>query len=125
MGEDKEPATSTEIARGATLTTAYASREVKVLAVLDTEVQQISMFNTLATAFVSAGTASVSIAIGIWVNGAFAERLTPEGTVLSRFGAPALFIVGLFFYLLASWIYRTRKSTLDMIRTESKPKIGP
>jgi hypothetical protein len=125
MTDPVNPAVSAKVPRGAILTTAYAEREVKVLAVLDNEVHSISTFNTLTTAFVSAGTSLISIAIGIWANGAFADKLTPEGTVLSHFGAPLLCALGLLMYYLASWAYRTRQSTLDAIKVESKSKAEP
>jgi hypothetical protein len=122
MADSENPPVSAQIPRGAILTTAYAEREVKVLAVLENEVQTISTFNTLTTAFFSAGTSLISIAVGIWANGAFSEKLTPEGTVLSHFGAPILCVLGLLMYYLASWAYRTRKSALDSIRAESKSR---
>ena len=102
---------------------ADAEREVKVLAVLENEVHSISTFNTLTTAFVSGGTSLISIAVGIWANGAFSEKLTPAGTVLSHFGAPLLCVLGLLMYFLAIWAYRARKSALDAIRSESKTVV--
>ena len=111
---------SADVPRGAIVTTAYAERQVRALAVLETEVESLAVFNSLTTAFVSAGTALVSIAIGIWANGAFSEKLTPEGTVLSHFGAPIMCVIGGLMYCLAIWSYSKRTSTLDAIRAGSK-----
>jgi hypothetical protein len=114
--------TSATSPQGPVLTTVYVGREVRVLAVLEPEVHSISMFNTLTTAFLSAGSSSVTMAIGIWVSGAFSEKLTPTGEVLSHFGAPILCALGLLMYYLAHWAHRARASSLDSIRTESKSK---
>jgi hypothetical protein len=122
MAETHTPPVSAEVPRGAIVTTAYVERQVKVLAVLENEVNSFSIFNTLTTAFVSAGTSLISIAAGISASGMFAEKLTPEGVVLFHFGAPLLCAFGLLMYYLANWAYRTRKSTLDAIRGESKSK---
>jgi len=125
MATDQKPETSVDVPRGAIITTAYAERKVRVLAVLESEVHSISAFNTLATTFFSIGSALISIAIGIWANGAFAEKLTPEGIVLSKFVSPLLCFLAILMYAIAIWAVRSRRNKLDVIRTESKSTSGP
>src|SRR5580704_13540876 len=100
----QHPSISTDTSRGATIRTAYVEREVKAYAIFENEVRTISMWNTLAGVFASAGAASLSFAIGIWTSAAFvAEKLPPEGAVLSRFAAPAFCIATVIFWFIALW----------------------
>ncbi len=68
----------------------YVEREVTVYAIHESEVEQISSFNTLGSVFVGIGAAMLSYAIGIWTNASFVEKLTPMGDVASAFLALAV-----------------------------------
>ena len=111
---------STDTSRGATIRTAYVAREVKAYAVLENEVKTISMWNTLAGVFVSAGAATLSFAVGIWTSAAFADKLTPQGEILTRFAAPALAATTVILWLLAVWAIWSRSRVWVAIRRESK-----
>lgn len=110
---------STETPRGATIFTAYGAREVKAYPVLDSEIDSIAHFNTLTLVFSSLGSALLSFAIGIWTNAGFAEKFTPEGTILTKFGAPALCFVALVSFVLAWWARRARNSTWQNIKSKT------
>lgn len=122
MAEEPNLQVSTDVPRGATITHAYVERNVKVFGVLESEVRMISMFNTLSTAFFSASASLASIAIGIWVHGAFVEKLTPEGIILAKVVAPILCTMALIFIGLGIWARKSRGSTWQAIREESKTK---
>lgn len=107
--------------QGATITTVYTGRQVKVLVVLETEIDSFAMFNTVTTLLISFGFSLISLAVGIWATGAFSKELTPAGNVLSHFVGPFLFFVGLLAFLVALWSHRKRKATLNAIRSASKP----
>lgn len=109
--------------RGAIVTTAYAEREVKVFGILESEARMISTFNTLSTTFFSVSSGLVSVAIGIWINGAFAEKPTPAGQLLSSFAAPSLCVLAVVFLVLGIWARSSRGSTWDTIQRESKTKV--
>jgi hypothetical protein len=115
-----EPHISTEPLRGATIRTAYVEREVRAYAIFENEVRTISMWNTFAGVFFSLGAASLSFAVGIWTNWSFAVSMPPEGSILSRFVAPALCLVTLVFWGLALWAVYSRRQTWNAVRTESK-----
>lgn len=115
-----DAAFSTQTTRGATIRTAYAEREVKAYAIFENEVQTLTMWNTLAGISTALGTAALSFAVGIWTNAAFAEKLTPEGIVVSKFVAPALCIVAAVGYGLAIWAIKSRGKTWNAVKTESK-----
>lgn len=119
---DNPPPFSTETHLGATISTAYAEREVKVFGVLESEARMISMFNTLSTTFFAVSSGLTSVAIGIWVNASFVEKATPTGELLSRFAAPALCCLALIFAGLGIWARSSRGSTWDAIQRESKTK---
>lgn len=95
---------------------------MKVFGVLESEVRMITMFNTLSTTFFSISASLVSIAIGIWVNGAFVTQMTPEGKILSGTVAPILCVLALVFVGLAIWARISRGSTWRAIQEESRTK---
>jgi hypothetical protein len=118
--QDEEVSISAEIPRGATIETAYVERQVRAYAVLENEAESLSAMGGQATTFIAVATFSYSIAIGIWVTAAFAEKVTPEGTVLAHFGAPILLGLGVVFTVLTVMVRRSSGSTWDRIRKESK-----
>jgi hypothetical protein len=107
---------------GSTVNAAYAEREVKVFGILEGEVEIISILNTQAIAFFSAGSSLASIAVGIWVTNAFVEKPIPTGEVLSHFFAPLVLTMALVSFWLGIWARRRRGSIWDKIRTESIQK---
>ena len=111
---------STKSPPGATIETAYVGRAVKVYGVLETEINSIAMFNFLSTVFFSISASLPSIAIGIWANAAFAEKVTAEGKILSSFVAPVLCGLAIVFFCLAIWAIRSKGSTIDVIKEETK-----
>jgi hypothetical protein len=99
------------VAERADIRTAYLEREVKTYAIFENEVHTISMWNTLAGVFTSAGAATLSFAIGIWTNAAFAEKATAEGNILSHVVVPAFCVVTLICSGIAIWAIVSRRGT--------------
>lgn len=99
-------------------------REVRAYPIFETELNSIAFLNTVSIVFFSVGSAFISFAIGIWTNAAFAERLTPEGVVLSKIGGPALCIAAALCYGLAIWALVTRRSEWQKIKDASKSGVG-
>jgi hypothetical protein len=117
---DAQPSTIlTQSPQGATISTAYVGRQMRAFAIAEHEVRTISMMNTLATIFFSIGTTCLGVAIGIWTNAMFYEKLTPEGTILSHVAAPGLCVFWLIFVVLGFWALRSRSATWEAIRRES------
>jgi hypothetical protein len=111
---------STDSTRGATIRTAYAEREVKAYAIFENEVQTLTMWNTLAGIFMSLGAACLSFAVGIWTNAAFAEKLTPEGVIFSKFVAPTFCLLTLVSWGIAIWAVYSRSRTWEDVKAETK-----
>jgi hypothetical protein len=122
MAEDPQQAASTNIPRGAIVTTAYVERKVIAYAVLESEIDLISFFNTLTIIFFSAGSSFASIAIGIWVSGKFTEKLSPEAAILANIVAPSLLVVAIGLACIGIWAFFNKKTALDAIRAESLSK---
>ena len=110
---------------GARIETAYVGREVRVYGVLQSELNTITMFNTLSTVFFSVGSFLLALGLGFLANAAFAERWPPEGAILAKVGSPLLCLVALICYLIAGWAVRSKRSAWQSICDESKPVIGP
>lgn len=117
------PQVAIESSRGATITTVYTGRQVKVLVVLETEIDSLAMFNTLTTLSISVGISLISLAVGIWATGGFSKELTPEGYVLSHFVGPSLCALGVLVFLFAYLSHRKLKATLNAIRSASQPPV--
>jgi hypothetical protein len=107
---------------GATISSEYVGRKVRVYAVLDTELREVAFFNTLANIFLSVGSGLFSIAVGIWIGATFADRPTPEGTVLAHFMAPVLCVLAVACGGIALWALNARKSAISVIREQSEPQ---
>jgi hypothetical protein len=120
MPQAPAPARSANIPRGAIVTPAYVEREVKAYAVFETEMHTLSFLNTLATTFFSIGSSLASIAIGIWANGKFTEKLSPQADILANFAAPGLCVLAAIFVGLGIWAICRKQTVLDAIRSESK-----
>lgn len=120
---EPNPPISTEVPRGATISTAYAERQVKAYAVLESEIKTISFFNTLATVAFSVGAAFISTAAGIWTNAAFVtdKILPPEGAILAKFVGPTLCVLALIAFALGGWAIHSRRSVWAAISQQSKP----
>jgi hypothetical protein len=106
-------------ARGAFISTAYVSREVKAYAVFENEFDTISRLNALSTVWFSLCSAFASLAIGIWVNAAFVDKLTPQGDILCHVVAPGLCSASVVTLMLGGWSVLSRRSTWSKIRRES------
>jgi hypothetical protein len=109
----------TEGAKGAIVRTIYVEREVKCLAVFDTEVDTLSSLNTQATTFFSAAAAFFSYGVGIATSAAFTETLTAEGLVLRNVGGPSVVVVALICLALGIFAWQKRRATLAAIRAQS------
>jgi hypothetical protein len=116
---DTSPNLSTEVPRGAVISTVYARRDVKAYPVFQSEVRSFSTFNTLEKVAFSAAASFVSLAGGIWINASFTGTPTPEGTILSRVVAPGLCGLALIALILAILAIRLRKSVWLAIDKES------
>ena len=72
--------------RGACVQPVYVEREMKFYALPETELNTISLMNTLALVFFSVGSFLLSPAIGIMIETSYQENLTPITTVLLVMG---------------------------------------
>jgi hypothetical protein len=64
---------STESSRPATVETVGVHRVVKVVGVLETELDTLASLNAQATIWLSVATALASLAAGIWITAAYTE----------------------------------------------------
>jgi hypothetical protein len=116
------PPVSTDAARGATVQSYYAVREMKIYPVAEHELDALTTMNTLTTVLFTVGTGLISLAVGIWVTALFTEKVTPAGDVLSKFGAWVLVALGILCLLLTCWTGAKRRATWAKIIRESGDK---
>ena len=104
---------------GATLVTAYARRSLRAYPILDSELRNLSYFNTLSATCFSVMSALISFAVGIWVNALFVENPPAQGKILSHIVAPAFCAVAVVALGLGIWAICSRTNTWRDIRRSS------
>ena len=120
MEISSQPQTTSSTPGGATITTAYVGREVKVFGVFETEIDTLSSLNAQSTLFYALSSALASFAVGIWTNAVFYERLTPAGQFATGVGAPILMLIGVVLFIVATNAWWKRKSTIASIKSQSR-----
>lgn len=114
---------SVDTSRGATVESYYASRNVKIYPIAEHELDALTTMNTLNTVLMTVGVGLVSLAGGIWITDIFTEKVTPEGVVLSKFGAWVLVVLGIICFAGCGWTWRRRKTMWGRVVRESDTAI--
>jgi len=120
MAEISETAVSDVTVQGAVIQSVYVTRKSKVYALYDTEVETLSALSDDETTAYSVSSFLCAAAIGILTNFAFAEKLTPEGNLLSKVGAPLLLVGSVFYLWRARGFASRRKASWTRIKEESE-----
>jgi hypothetical protein len=103
------------------LTTIPTEREVKVYAVLESDLKRISLLNTLTTAFASVGSFLLAVAISIVVSwGTNMGELTERGRIFMQVVFPLCLGLAIAFYVVAGLAYRSRRSGWKEIGDSSR-----
>lgn len=97
----------------------YVERKVTYYAINEEEMHSLSFSEELRTSLFSIGSALCSIAIGIWTNAVFQEKLSPEAIVLSKFFGPILVLLGIVAIIGGLKFSRQRSKLIDKIKRES------
>ncbi len=105
---------------GSLVENAYVRRTVKVLAVHDHEVDDISAMNTWSAACFSFASACIAFGGGILTNAAFADTLSPKASAAIYLATPLLLIFAAIFATGGFVAMRRRKNTLKQIREQSE-----
>lgn len=126
MAEAQDQATATNTQRGATITNSYVERQAKAYAVFESEIETISLMNTLATTRFSFGAAFLSFAIGIWTNAAFVtDKIPPEGAILAKVVAPIFCVLAAAGFILGAWALWSRHQIWKTIVSQSSSISQP
>jgi nitrate reductase gamma subunit len=105
---------------GALVENLYVRRTVRVLAVHEHEVQDISFMNTLATVAFSVAGTFLGFAVGILTNAAFVDKMTATAKAALMIGVPLCVVVAIIAVALGLVSLGRRKSTLQQIRQQSR-----
>ena len=85
----------------------------------ESDMQLISMMNTLTTAGFSIGTVFLTFAASIYTGAILQGALTVKADTMVNILVPMFVFIGFMFYALGTFAYFTRKSTVDRIRDET------
>jgi hypothetical protein len=83
---------------------------MNIYPVAEHELESIYTMNMLTTVLLTVGVGLISIGIGILVNLAFVDKVTPEGNVLAKFGVPILMFLGLVCMGFCKWTQGKRNA---------------
>lgn len=97
----------------------YVQRTVRVLAIHEHEVDDISFMNGLSSACFAVMSGLGSFAISTWVNVAFQTQMSPTAEILSSVVSPIAFCIGLGFGVAGICALKRKKSTLATIKAQS------
>lgn len=97
------------------------TRQMKVYAVSENELQHVSLLNVLSMAFYSVGSALLSFAGTIWLAAQFDGTESPVSKVLYGYVMPTAAVLALVFYGLGLFTQRNRGAVISTIKRESKP----
>jgi hypothetical protein len=126
MVNDKErqqpPFLDTE--RGAYLHTVHTERTVKVYAVFETELEHISLLNTLTVVFSSIGSFFLAGLVSIIVAWATQGQLTESGMIFVECVAPICGVIALLCYAGAAWVFFSRRARWREIGIQSKVQVS-
>ena len=108
---------------GARISPQYVERNPAMWALGEIDVKALSLAGTVATVCFSVGSFSIGFCFNIIVSFANAEKLTPEATVLLRWGSPLLALVTVVAYAFGIYFAWRRRTLWNDIKSESKPFI--
>jgi hypothetical protein len=97
----------------------HTMRQMREFVLNESELHQISLMNSLASAFFSASSASFLFAVGLGTSALIQGSLTEKGIVLLWLGLPIGFLLSLGFALAGFWATKQRSSILDKIQKQS------
>ncbi|WP_333899599.1 hypothetical protein [Agrobacterium pusense] len=116
---DPFSSTQPQLSSGSIVVNNYVQRNVRVLAIHEHEVEDISFMNGLSSACFAIMSGLISFAISTWVNVAFQAEMTAPATILSSVVSPAAIVLGVGFGVAGSLALRRKKSTLATIKSQS------
>jgi len=114
------PQSGVDTRKGAFFRTVYTERFVKVYAVLESDLKNISMFNTLGTIFLSACTFCLATAITIIVTCATLNTPNDMSKLLLIWIMPLFSIMAVLFCALSIWSLCSKSSRWKDIGLNSK-----
>lgn len=97
----------------------HTVREMRQFVVTEAELDQISLLNTLTSAFFSMASGSFLFAIGLWTSATMQGTISEKGTVLLQFGGIAGAVLALLFAVIGSLAWWKRKSIVDKLKRQA------
>ena len=125
LGNIAQAIYSAQSPAAATVETYGVKRRVKIIGVLEPELEVLGMLNVQTTVWFAVAASLFSLAVGIWVTAAYTKEPTPAGTVLTNSGAPLLLILAVIFAAMAGYALRKRHTTISRVFKESLPGEPP
>lgn len=123
---DIEPPTATQlgpapnITSGASVRPIYVTRTMKVYGLHEYELATLSTLNAGATTLIGAASFIASAAIGIYTNSLFANELTAEGRLATKYVAPVFIAASILSAIFAGYLIYRRRGIIDAIKRESE-----
>jgi len=108
-----------QLSSGSIVVNNYVQRNVRVLAIHEHEVEDISFMNGLSSACFAVMSGLISFAVSTWVNVAFQAEITATTSILSSVVSPTAIFLGIGFGIAGLFALKRKKSTLATIKAQS------
>lgn len=109
---------------GAFVNVVSTIRHMRMYLVNQTEMENLTLLNTSASAFVSFGLAFVGLAITLGIEAIFQEVLSDTAQIVAQIGAPLSAVIGVICFAVAYTLNKRRETTLERILSETQPIGG-
>jgi hypothetical protein len=123
-GPAAPPPTNPPLQIGSSMVPLYVDRKMKLYLVTDNEFESLSTQNGQATVFIAVASATLSVAISIWINAIFYTEVPAPALVAKYLGAPVLLLVAATFFYLAYGANKARGNTWTTIKSESASRAS-
>jgi hypothetical protein len=105
---------------GALLRTVHMTRDVNVYPLQEMEIDALALFNGVATACFSIGSALVTFGAGVLASGIIQGTLTAEASAFVKFASPSTIILGVIFLIGAVIATIQRSNNARKLKNEAK-----
>lgn len=121
--EDTQHNISVNAPVGATVSSSYLAREVPVYGIQEQEIEMISSLNAQASTYFSLSSAIIALALSPIINAPFVEKMTDIAKLACYLFSPLCILIAAVFVFLGVSAVKTRDSTWDRIKRQSRPVL--
>jgi hypothetical protein len=109
---------------GASVNPIYTRRNMTMYALTESEITTISQLNTDVSLHFSIASFLLSMALGVYTNALFYDKLNSAGSLAQGFAAPLVLLLGMVFAIRGLFGLKRRSDLWSKLKTESAIEPG-